>query len=212
MSHAFTKGMLRHEEQRDANMDARRNMNDRIQWAPIGADACSVVSGRRDPVAGSGARLDPCDLPRSTGLQMADMRMAFAPSGGLRTVGELAHGNDPHSRARFAHIAKEIAARDIIGFMWQAEPWVPMFQFDAGPRMLPRRALRPLFELLVPLYDAWEMASWFARPNQWLSGRRPVDHCTGQLAAVLDVAHLEHFIATGQTWRQHSAVTRTICN
>lgn len=134
--------------------------------------------------------------------------MAFAGSGGLRSVGELAHRNDSHSRTRFAHMARWIATREIIGFMWQAEPWVPMFQFDAGPRLQPRRALQPLFGLLVPLYDAWEMANWFARPNQWLSGHRPVDACAGHLAAVLDVAHLEHFIATGKTQWQHPAATR----
>jgi len=136
---------------------------------------------------------------------MGKMRMAFAASGGLLTVGELANGNDPNSQARFALIAKGIAAREIIGFMWQSKPWVPMFQFDAGSRLVPRQALQPLFKLLVPLYDAWEMANWFARPNPWLSGLRPVDQCTVRLEAVLDVAHLEHFIATGQTAQPYSA-------
>lgn len=143
---------------------------------------------------------------------MAEMRMAFAASGGLLTVGDLADGNDPESRSRFAQIAKGIATREILSFMWQSEPWVPMFQFDAGPDLLPRRALQPLFRLLVPLYDVWEVTNWFARPNQWLSGLRPVDLCADHVEALLDVAHLEHFIATGQASQQHPAAPPTTRN
>ena len=68
----------------------------------------------------------------------------------------------------------------------------------AGMRMEARQSLQPLFGLLVPLYVAWEMANWFVKPNPWLSGRKPVDDCTDRLPAVLDVAHLEYFIASGE--------------
>jgi hypothetical protein len=213
MNQTVSAGFLRHGAQCGLTVDGKDELSDRLRWTPVNVDEPVRMCGRRLPAVANGDRPDPRYLPCSTEHQMADMRMAFAASGGLLTVGELAQGNDPHSRARFGHIARGIATREIIGFMWQSEPWVPMFQFDAGPRMLPRKALRPLFELLVPLYDPWEMANWFVRPNQWLTGHRPVDDCAGHLAAVLDVAHLEHFIATGQTpWWQHRATTRTTCN
>ncbi len=192
--------------------DTRDGLNDRLQWTPnvIVDPHCIDGSGLQN--AAHGAVSDPSGMPRSDETRMAAMRMAFAGSGGLLTVGELADGNGPDSRARFAHIAKGIATREIIGFMWQSEPWVPMFQFDAGSDLLPRQALQPLFRLLAPLYDPWEMANWFARSNPWLSGLRPVDQCAAHLQAVLDVAHLEHFIATGQTPEQHSEAPHTTCN
>jgi hypothetical protein len=143
---------------------------------------------------------------------MAAMRIAYAASGGLRSVGELAQGQDPRNRARFAQIARWIATREIVSFMWEAEPWVPMFQFEAGARLMPRRRLQPLFAMLIPLYDPWDLANWFARSHPRLSGPRPADACTGRLAAVLDLAQLEHFIATGQAPWPQPAATGAPCN
>lgn len=189
--------------------EARDRSVDRLQCLPATVVAPHHVSRQGLPGSIHGEVTAASDPAPSTKYRLAEMRMAFASSGGLLTVGELADGHDPHSRARFARIAKGIATREIIGFMWQSEPWVPMFQFESRSRLLPRHALQPLFKLLVPLYDAWDMANWFARPNQWLSELRPVDQCTGHLAAVLDVAHLEHFIATGQRSQQDQAAART---
>lgn len=212
MNHVSNAVFPLHAERRDASMVARDGLHDRLQRTTAGADHPGFVCARGLPGAANGQCSDQCKSQCSAPHRMAGMRIAFTGSGGLRSVGELAHRHDAHSRTRFAHIARWIATREIIGFMWQAEPWVPMFQFDAGPRLQPRRALQPLFGLLVPLYDAWEMANWFARPNQWLSGHRPVDDCAGHLSSVLDVAHLEHFIATGKTPWQHPAATRRIGN
>lgn len=169
-------------------MEQRISTNPLTQWTPS-----PVVDVQREVAESSSVT-----APGAVTESWTAMRMAFAASGGLLTVGELADGNDPDSQARFAQIAKGISTREIIGFMWQSEPWVPMFQFETGLPVMPRRALQPLFKLLIPLYEPWEMANWFARPNQWLSGSRPVDECVAHLEAVLDVAHLEHFIATGQ--------------
>lgn len=212
MSNGSSAAALQHVERRDPGTDLRYDMNFRMQPTPVGIDDPWLMCRRGQPGAANVTCPDPCNRPCSAKHRMAGMRMAFAASGGLRSVGELAQGTDLRSRSRFTHIARWIATREIIGFMWHAEPWVPMFQFEAGPRMQPRRSLQPLFEILVPLYDAWTMANWFARPNQYLSGHRPVDEYTGNLSGVMDVAHLEHFIATGQpphlqTAAEHRAAT-----
>lgn len=209
MNSATIAAVLRHGERRDNSMDARRGLNDSLHGTLAGVDEPWPMFERRFPGAAKGKSPDECNLQQVAKHRMAGMRMAFAASGGLRSVGELAHRNDSRSRTRFAHIARWIATREIIGFMWEAEPWVPMFQFDAGPGLRPRQALQPLFALLVPLYDAWEIANWFARPNHWLSGHRPVDDCAARLSAVLDVAHLEHFIASGETQAQNRAATHS---
>ncbi|MEP6970091.1 MAG: hypothetical protein ABJA49_06595 [Betaproteobacteria bacterium] len=134
--------------------------------------------------------------------RISAMHHAFAPSGGLRAVRELTLGNDRLSSDCFDHVAMLIKAREIIGFQLQAELWVPMFQFDHGAPLKPSTTLKPLIELLMPLYDNLEMAYWLARPNLWLSGQKPVDVCAARLSAVLDVAHLEHFIAATSTQHQ----------
>lgn len=211
-SHTYSADLLRPAGPRSTQMETRNSANERVQWTPDVVVDPHRMGGPDMPFAVHGVVTDPGDMPPSMEYRMAAMRSAFAATGGLLTVGELADGNDPHSRARFAQIAKGIATREIIGFMWQSEPWVPMFQFEAGSRLLPRRALQPLFKLLVPLYDAWEMANWFARSNPWLSGLRPVDQCTNHLEAVLDVAQLEHYIATGQASQQNPVAHHTRCN
>ncbi len=185
------------------------DMHHHWQPTPMGVDGARLMFGQSFPQGASGVAAEPSKLQSSAHHRMAGMRMAYAANGGLRSVGELTQGHDPRNRVRFAQIARWIATREIIGFMWEGEPWVPMFQFETGGRLQPRRDLQPLFALLIPLYDPWDTASWFARPNRWLSGRRPVDACAGRIAAVLDVAHLEHFIATGQAVQQQAMASGT---
>lgn len=191
------------------HMQARNSPINRLSLTPDDVVGPRHVDGSSLPFEAHATVTETGAMPRSVDCRMTAMRTAFEASGGLLTVGELANGSEPHRKIRFAQIAKGIAAREIIGFMWQSEPWVPMFQFDTQSRLQPRPALQPLFRLLVPLYDAWEMANWFARPNQWLSGLKPVDACVSRLQAVLDVAHLEHFIATGQPPHQDPAPARS---
>jgi len=191
---------------RDAGMQGRRGADDELPHAVNGA---AHLCERGFAFAANGGCPDLCELQCHAQQRMHDMRLAFAATGGLRSVGELAPGDDASDQARFADIARWIATRRIIGFMWCAQPWVPMFQFDLRPRLQPRRDLQPLFDLLAPLYEPWAMANWFARPNPWLSGRRPIDDCVDRLPAVLDVAHLEHFIATGQTQTESPAPSRS---
>jgi len=185
-------------ERRNADVGEHPQGIDHLQPTPVGDHDPWLMCRRSAPGMAAVEPADQRDLQNSVDHRMAGMRMAYIASGGLRSVGELTRSNDQHSRTRFAQIARWIGTREIIGFMWQAEPWVPMFQFEAGPRLEPRQSLQPLFGLLVPLYDAWEMANWFVKPNPWLSGRKPVDDCTDRLPAVLDVAHLEYFIASGE--------------
>lgn len=211
MSQAASTGMHWHAKPRNPGLETGQASDSCLQRISLSVDERRPACGLGRAGAVDAACRYQCPSQCSANHRMTGMRMAFAASGGLRSVGELAPGTDARSQRRFAHIARWIATREIIGFMWQAQPWVPMFQFDTGPRLRPRPSLQPLFELLIPVHDAWSMANWFARPHPWLSGRRPVDSCAGELAALLDVAHLEHFIATGQTQQQRPA-TRPACN
>lgn len=209
MIHTSNAAVILQVERHEPTISAGHDLQDRLQRTPVGIDDPRLMRQRSSPGAANNGNADRQGLQHlSAEHRMAGMRMAFIASGGLRSVGELTRGKDKHSSSRFAQIARWIATREIMGFMWHAEPWVPMFQFDAGPHLQPRQDLQPLFALLAPLYDAWEMANWFAKPNHWLSGHRPVDDCAGNLSTVLDVAHLEHFIASGEAQPQDLSVSR----
>ena len=91
-----------------------------------------------------------------------------------------------------------IRRREVICFQWQANQWLPWFQFNRPgktwqPQLRPH--LQPVLSELNTVYDPWEMACWFTRPNPWLADRMPVDALTGNLPEVLDAARAERFIA-----------------
>lgn len=62
----------------------------------------------------------------------------------------------------------------VIRFEWGGARWRPHFQFDPAtgrPREVVTRVARELQHAM----DGWALACWFAEPNAWLSGQRPVD-------------------------------------
>ena len=73
---------------------------------------------------------------------------------------------------------------------------LPAFQFDPMD-MAVRCGVRDVIDTLVPLFDDWELASWFARPSEWLDGRRPADAVVRDPAAVLSAARTDRFVIDG---------------
>ncbi len=86
-------------------------------------------------------------------------------------------------------LASWIDRRKVICFERRDAVWLPWFQFH-------RVDLVP-HPQLAPVFDAWEMADWFARPNTWLAHRTPVALLVSDLAAVRDAARADRFIANG---------------
>jgi hypothetical protein len=85
---------------------------------------------------------------------------------------------------------------DIFSFEWDDTAWVPMFQFeplDLSIKPGPRRILSEL----ESVFDGWMLAAWFAQPNSWLQGRRPVDLLDADCTAVSAAARIDRFIAVG---------------
>ncbi len=58
-------------------------------------------------------------------------------------------------------------------------------------------ALKPILLELISVYDAWELAKWFAQPNAWLADRLPADTLANDPSAVLQAARAERFISNG---------------
>jgi len=124
------------------------------------------------------------------------MHAVYRASGGIARADELAGSLEEHACGDFVGLARLIVSRQIFSFQWHDSFWVPMFQFDrrslhvkAGPRQV-------LHELTT-VFDGWTLATWFAQPNGWLKEHRPIDLLDSKLAAVVEAARADRFIAAG---------------
>lgn len=124
------------------------------------------------------------------------MLAAYRCSGGLARVDEVVALLESRGRPGVATLARWIVERGVISFEWQAQTWLPWFQFRAADHM-PDAALRAVFDELSGVYDGWEMAGWFVRPNSALADGAPLDRIAGDPAAVLQAARADRFVARG---------------
>lgn len=124
------------------------------------------------------------------------MRAAYWPSGGIARSGDLARLLEDLRCDDYSSLVRLVKSRRVFGFEWQQEFWVPMFQFELRDLSLKSRQLAVL-DQLVGIFDGWSLAAWFADPNAWLAGQRPVDLLDTDLPAVLAAARADRFVATG---------------
>jgi hypothetical protein len=125
--------------------------------------------------------------------RFVELLQAYRASGGLARAQEVRtlhlRTSTPERRA----LARRIAGRELISFEWQAQTWLPLFQFartDMG--LLPGMA--PVLAELVPVLDGWEMAEWFVRATPALHDASPLQLLPQGLPEVLDAARLDRFI------------------
>lgn len=129
-------------------------------------------------------------------VEFEAMRTTYGPTGGIARVGELVdlfryqQGPTPNT------LASWIERRQVICFEWNDAIWLPWFQFHRVA-LVPHPQLDAVFAELAPVFDAWEMAAWFAQPNSWLAGRIPVNTLLSDLDAVREAARADRFIADG---------------
>ena len=151
----------------------------------------SSAAIRTDPVdtAVSGPTLKAGEASRDA--QFVALMRAFRRSGGLAREIEIVEKRALcRSPADHGDGCREAA----ICFEWGGRFWLPWFQFDRA-----RMSLRPgpakVIEELAPVFDGWEMASWFAQPNLWIGDARPIDRIDGCLASVFGAARADRSIA-----------------
>lgn len=140
--------------------------------------------------------LHPASPERRTDGQFVVMLEAYRDSGGIAGAPEVLALFRRNYGPDHATLAKWVASRQVLCFEWQAQAWFPWFQFDRRS-LLPQPQLRPVLDELTPIYDPWQLASWFARPNPWLSDHTPVAALGLDLAAVVHAARAEGFIVRG---------------
>lgn len=124
------------------------------------------------------------------------MRAAYRSTGGIARVDELVDHFRRHEGPLPNALVRWIEHRHVICFEWNNAIWLPWFQFH-NVALRPHPQLEMVFCELTPVFDAWEVANWFASPNAWLAGRTPVDTLLCDLDAVRDAARADRFIANG---------------
>jgi hypothetical protein len=134
--------------------------------------------------------------PPPSHAHFSALRAAYRPSGGLARGDDLARLLEDWQQGDFVSLARLIVGRDVFGFKWREELWIPMFQFELRD-LSTRTAHRPVLAELAPVFDGWSLAEWFSRPNAWLCDRSPVAMLSSNLSAVLDAARADRFIANG---------------
>ena len=135
-------------------------------------------------------------MPPPTCAHFNALRAAYRPSGGLARGDDLARLLEDLQQGDFVSLARLIVGREVFGFRWHEELWIPMFQFELRD-LSTRTAHRPVLAELAPVFDQWSLADWFSRPNAWLCDRSPVSMLGSNLSAVLDAARADRFIANG---------------
>jgi hypothetical protein len=118
---------------------------------------------------------------------------AYEPTGGVAWGEDVDRTLQSRGSERLARL---LASRQVLGFAWRGTTWIPMAQFASTSLKLKPEFLQVWSELADDL-DDWEVATWFARPNTWLSGRRPADLMDADLPAVLSAARTDRFVSVG---------------
>jgi hypothetical protein len=93
-------------------------------------------------------------------------------------------------------LARWIVERRVVSFGLRGEYLVPMFQFE-GAYMAVRRSVSAVLAELKGVFDDWDLAIWFASPNDWLGEHAPLHVLPIDPHAVLQAARADRFIAQG---------------
>jgi len=133
-------------------------------------------------------------VPNSAGV--ATLLAAFRITGGVVRGDELAMMLEDLKMGNVASLGRALASGEVCSFQWRSAFWIPMFQFDLDNLAFkhgPRKVLREL----TGVFDGWTLTAWFAQPNTWLNGRKPVDLLGTNLPAVFEAARADRYVAVG---------------
>lgn len=128
--------------------------------------------------------------------QFVLMALAYGQRGGFVTGDEVAGLMRGHVDQPVSVLARWIVTRQVLGFEWRSQTWIPLFQFNLAEMSVRPDVWHVLRELSSALED-WELAIWFASPNVWLQDAVPLDMIDRDPSAVLHAARTDRFVAMG---------------
>jgi len=127
---------------------------------------------------------------------LRELCRGFQPTGGMASGDDLALLMGRSSPQPISQLARWIVAREVLCVEWQTQTLLPLFQFSCGLHGL-RPGMAAALRELVDVFDAWELALWFARGNRALGGASPADTLARDGTAVWQAARTDRFIAAG---------------
>lgn len=134
--------------------------------------------------------------PDDKARQYAQMIDGFRASGGVLSGDQMALHLRTNCQQPISALARWIVDRQVLSFEWQTQILVPLFQFGSAP-VAPRDGMRSAISELSEVFDDWDLAAWFARPNAWLNNARPADEIARDALAVFHAARADRFVALG---------------
>ena len=161
--------------------------------------------GARRPSSGIGAGIGARTGARTGALARAgaahaprwsDELAAFSPTGGVIDGDELTLLLRAVSDQPISLLAHWIVAREVLTLSWDAQTYLPKFQFDFETLAV-RPGMREVISELRTPFDDRDLAQWFVRPNNWLAGRSPAEAIAVDPADVLQAARADRFVAMG---------------
>jgi hypothetical protein len=141
-------------------------------------------------------RLPTSSSTNALDAQFIDMLASFRVCGGLARAEEALAWLDGEVEQGLSTLARWIAVRQVVSFEWQAHTWLPLFQFDRRDMSI-QPQLAPILAELCGVFDAWELANWFARPNSTLDGLTPAEAFGDDHTLVLQAARTDRFAIEG---------------
>jgi hypothetical protein len=120
-----------------------------------------------------------------------DMLVSYRSIGGLARAHEVFTQFKCRNDLGVAALADWIARRSVLSLEWNAEVWMPLFQFERQC-MNVKPALKPVLEELNPILTPWELAHWCVHPHPWLNGNSPASALDVDAKRVLRAACADH--------------------
>jgi hypothetical protein len=158
------------------------------------AEVFSTVTQQRDwsslgPTSGQ-SEADRDEEEQQRNMRFVNLLNAFRESGGLARANEVASQFQRRSAQDISVLGGLLLKRQAIAFEWHSKLWMPLFQFNPSDMSL-RAGLADILAELVVVYNDWDLASWFAKPNPWLSEGLPADTLAVAAPQVLWAARAE---------------------
>jgi hypothetical protein len=134
--------------------------------------------------------------PTERDARATEVLRAFARTAGVATIDELTAMLRRRTSQPLSMLTRWIVERRIVKFGWQGEYLLPLFQFERAD-MGVRESVSAVLDELDRTFEDWDLAAWFALPNDWLGCEAPVDVLDSDPEAVRQAARADRFIARG---------------